>query len=84
MATQLDSGFGGIDACPACGSARLLAVHDRERANFRCDACDQCWHLSLGWAERVDPQFCDTCAERGRCLASGGVLDLTVDSTASV
>lgn len=69
MTADEDFGFGSLDHCPACGSHELLAVHDEEQANFLCEACDRCWHLALGWAQRVDPESCRACAERGRCLA---------------
>ncbi len=80
MAVHADFGFGGIDGCPACGSGQLVAAPDGGPANFLCVECRQCWHLSMGWAQRVDPQFCGTCVERGRCLAASGVIDLTRES----
>ena len=65
------AGFGGtLPACPACGSGDLDAVSDGELTNFLCRACLRCWHVELGWVQRVTPSTCPGCAHRGACLSA--------------
>ena len=78
----LGFGFGAIDRCPACASGRLLAVDDGELTYFLCEDCDQCWHLSMGWAQPVDPELCAGGARPGR--GDSDVIDVPSDPTGSV
>jgi len=55
--------------CPRCGSESLQAVNDGELVNFLCIGCRACWHVSLGYIERVDPTTCPGCEARDLCPA---------------
>jgi formate dehydrogenase maturation protein FdhE len=58
-----------LDRCPACGSAQLQAVTDidEEGVRFLCGTCDRCWHVELGFVQRVHPDACHGCPQRQRC-----------------
>jgi hypothetical protein len=58
--------------CPACGSARLDPVVEREerRVHFLCRDCSRCWHVELGYVQRVTPEACAGCPERERCATA--------------
>ena len=40
--------------CPDCGKEEFVVVIDGDIVDFRCTACDACWHVELGWVRRVD------------------------------
>jgi hypothetical protein len=79
MAARRSFGLGAIDVCPECGSDRLRAIRSGDDANFFCESCSSCWHLSMGWVRRVDPLTCPGCARRSECLARLAVRGETVD-----
>jgi hypothetical protein len=58
-----------LQACPTCGSQRLVAVRDGNETNFVCEDCTRCWHVELGYVHRVDPHTCSRCRYAERCLA---------------
>ena len=58
---------GRIGPCPSCGNGRLSPVSDGEETNFLCRECGACWHVSLGWVDRVNPATCPGCASRDVC-----------------
>ena len=58
----------GVVRCPACGTEDLETVSDGENTNFLCRTCWACWHVELGWVQRVDPRSCP-CGHREECLA---------------
>ena len=58
---------GRIGPCPTCGNGRLSPAFDGEETNFLCQECGSCWHLALGWVDRVNPQTCPGCPERPVC-----------------
>jgi len=84
MTSDEHLGLGGIDRCPGCGSHELIAVANHERVTFACATCDQCWHVSMDWAQPVDPASCEACSFGGPCTAGSTGTDRHVDSTASV
>jgi hypothetical protein len=45
----------------------LRAVTDGEDVNFLCLACFRCWHVELGWVQRVDPHSCAGCRAHDNC-----------------
>ena len=55
--------------CPQCGSARLDPVVEDsvEEVHFLCRDCDRCWHVEMGFVQRVAPAACRGCSERARC-----------------
>jgi hypothetical protein len=55
--------------CPGCGSERLEAVIDveGESVNFLCADCGRCWHVELGYVQRVDPASCGGCPHHPEC-----------------
>jgi len=59
----------GVVQCPMCGTEDLEAVSDGETTNFLCWTCRTCWHVELGWVQRVDPRTCGGCPHRDECLA---------------
>jgi transposase-like protein len=58
--------------CPACGSNRLDPVVENERqtVHFLCHDCSRCWHVELGFVQRMTPATCLGCPERARCVAA--------------
>ena len=58
-----------LSHCPGCGSTRLDPVveHERQRVHFLCRDCMRCWHVELGYVQRVAPAACLGCPERERC-----------------
>jgi transposase-like protein len=58
----------GVVRCPTCGAEDLETVNDGDDTNFLCVACRSCWHVELGWVQRVDPHGCERCPHRGGCL----------------
>jgi formate dehydrogenase maturation protein FdhE len=56
--------------CPTCGSGRLEPVVDfvEEGVRFLCTNCDRCWHVELGYVQRVQPGACHGCTQRERCM----------------
>jgi len=56
--------------CPECGRDVMEAVSDGEMTNFRCVGCGMCWHIELGWVNRVDPATCPGCEHRSECMAA--------------
>ena len=48
----------------------MEAVSDGEMTNFRCVGCGMCWHIELGWVNRVDPATCPGCEHRAECMAA--------------
>ncbi|HVM01316.1 MAG TPA: hypothetical protein VM263_01500 [Acidimicrobiales bacterium] len=61
---------GRIGPCPNCGNGRLTPVFDGEETNFVCEHCGCCWHVGLGWIDRVNPATCPGCPRRRVCSAS--------------
>lgn len=59
----------GIMQCPTCAAKELEAVTDGEATNFLCRTCWSCWHLELGWVQKVDPGTCPGCQYREECLS---------------
>jgi len=55
--------------CPRCGSDRLDPVVESlvEEVHFLCRACGRCWDVAFGSVQRVPPQTCLGCPEKGRC-----------------
>jgi hypothetical protein len=55
--------------CPACGSAQLEPVVEREleEVHFLCRDCSRCWHVELGRVTRVVPPTCYGCPQHDRC-----------------
>lgn len=62
---------GRIGPCPVCGNGRLTSVSDGEETNFLCTECGCCWHVGLGWIDRVNPETCPGCPSRPICESSG-------------
>lgn len=58
---------GTLERCPECSGTDLRCVTDGELVHFFCDSCAACWHLELGWLQRVQPATCPGCALRFRC-----------------
>lgn len=66
---QEDSAFfPAFETCPSCDTDGLQPVGAAGDVNFACTTCGCCWHLELGWVQRVDPGSCPACRERGICL----------------
>jgi formate dehydrogenase maturation protein FdhE len=59
-----------LASCPACKSARLEPIVDfaEEGVRFLCSTCDRCWHVELGYVQRVQPATCHGCPQRERCM----------------
>lgn len=74
--------FPAFDTCPACQVEGLQPTPAGGEVNFACTACGACWHLELGWVQRVDPATCPGCRERGVCVAET-VVDLREDEPQS-
>lgn len=58
-----------LDRCPTCGSWQLQAVTHEEGVRFLCGSCNRCWHVELGFVQRVHPNTCHGCPQRQRCAA---------------
>jgi hypothetical protein len=56
--------------CPKCGSGRLEPIvdFDREGVRFLCGGCDRCWHVELGYVQRVQPGTCHGCPQHEQCM----------------
>lgn len=67
-ATAHPSGLGALVTCPECGSDDLVAVMPDGEIAFFCEECHRCWHVELGYVQRVDPTTCPGCAHRRECL----------------
>lgn len=61
---------GRIGPCPTCRNGRLTPVTDGENTNFLCAACGSCWHVALGWVDRVNPDTCPGCPSQAACRAA--------------
>lgn len=61
---------GRIGPCPTCGNGQLTPVSDGEDTNFLCRDCGACWHVCLGWVDRVNPATCPGCPSRDVCEAA--------------
>jgi formate dehydrogenase maturation protein FdhE len=59
-----------LATCPACGSGQLEPVVDFDEAGVRflCSACARCWHVELGYVQRVQPEACRGCPQPERCM----------------
>lgn len=58
-----------IEECPECGGRTLVFAVAGERTNFFCPACASCWHVTLGWTHRVNPETCPGCGFSDDCHA---------------
>ena len=58
----------GVVRCPGCGGLDLETVSDGDATNFLCLTCSSCWHVELGWMQRVDPRGCISCPHSAECL----------------
>jgi hypothetical protein len=58
-----------LGRCPACASANLDPVteNDTEEVHFLCRDCGRCWHVELGYVQRMTPDLCHGCPARARC-----------------
>ena len=56
--------------CPKCGSGRLEPIvdFDQEGVRFLYGSCDRCWHVELGYVQRVRPGTCHGCPQRDQCM----------------
>ena len=57
--------------CPACGSSELEAVVeiDTNDVHFLCRDCARCWHVELGYVQRMAPDVCHGCPHLEQCAA---------------
>ena len=57
--------------CPACASASLQPVveADADEVHFLCVDCSRCWHVELGYVQRMTPATCFDCPQAARCAA---------------
>ena len=46
--------------CPVCASANLEPVVelDVDDVHFLCADCNRCWHVELGFVQRLSPAAC--------------------------
>ena len=40
----------------------------QEGVRFLCGNCDRCWHVELGYVQRVQPATCHGCPQREQCM----------------
>jgi hypothetical protein len=54
--------------CPECGSEQLQPVIEfaTDEVHFLCRSCRQCWHLELGYVNRMPPHTCHACSHASR------------------
>ena len=57
--------FGRFDTCPQC-LGTVTPVPARDQVNFYCEACNSCWHVSMGYLRRFDPATCPGIVPRQR------------------
>jgi len=57
--------------CPTCASGNLDPVVevDAEEVHFLCVDCNRCWHVALGYVQRMTPATCGGCPQTARCGA---------------
>jgi hypothetical protein len=58
-----------LERCVACGSEQLEPVveNDTDEVHFLCRDCMRCWHVELGYVQRMAPHACHGCPNRARC-----------------
>jgi hypothetical protein len=60
----------GVLRCLGCGEKALEAVSDGDATNFLCRSCWNCWHIELGWVQRVAVGTCAGCVHDRECRAA--------------